>query len=420
VKKLLRPIKGLLAFCWQFLETVAMRNALTLRQFAEEIERRKEAKRDFRADTRALKVTSRDNGKLVLEIFKDKKNLPRTVNHKWGYDSRIIVNDNTSITDRECLASFSMDDHFINQLATHYKIPRDYIKREARDNPRVVAGLANYYFLNSAKGSTKGEEWNRLVRTLDGKARAFLSSRYRVFDNEHVAEATLPAIADMGDNAQIVASEITDRRMYIQIRYPRLEGEVKKGDIVQGGLTISNSEDGRGSISIAPMTWRLLCTNGMIRGTNINRHHVGRHTGGSYEDSQEIFRDVTRDADDKALVMKIQDVVTHSVNEVAFQNEVRLLTEASESETIPARSIIPAVEVLSERVRLNEGEKNSVIQHLIEGGDMSKWGVANALTRTAQDVDPDRAYDLERAGSGIIDLPSKDWQVVTEAEPVAI
>ncbi len=82
MKKLLRPIKGLLAFCWQFLETVAMRNALTLRQFAEEIERRKEAKRDFRADTRALKVTSRDNGKLVLEIFKDKKNLPRTVNHK--------------------------------------------------------------------------------------------------------------------------------------------------------------------------------------------------------------------------------------------------------------------------------------------------------------------------------------------------
>src|SRR4051812_48998616 len=41
------------------------------------------------------------------------------------------------------------------------------------------------------------EPRNRMIRTLDGNARAYLSNRYRMLDNYDLAEAILPAISEM-------------------------------------------------------------------------------------------------------------------------------------------------------------------------------------------------------------------------------
>lgn len=38
--------------------------------------------------------------------------------------------------------------------------------------------------------------------------------------------------------------------MYIKVVTPRLSFEVKKGDIVQGGIVLSNSEVGEGAVKI--------------------------------------------------------------------------------------------------------------------------------------------------------------------------
>lgn len=35
------------------------------------------------------------------------------------------------------------------------------------------------------------------------------------------------------------------------------------------------------------------------------------------------------------------------------------------------------------RLGLTDGEKDSVLRHLVRGGDLSAWGLANAVTRTA-------------------------------------
>ena len=49
------------------------------------------------------------------------------------------------------------------------------------------------------------------------------------------------------------------------------------GDIVQAGVMISNSEVGLGAVSIQPLVYRLVCTNGMIvNDMGERRHHVGR------------------------------------------------------------------------------------------------------------------------------------------------
>ncbi len=53
------------------------------------------------------------------------------------------------------------------------------------------------------------------------------------------------------------------------------------------------------------------------------------------------------------------------------------------------------------------------MQHLIRGGDLSAWGLANAITRTAEDAaDYDRATELEVAGGRVIELGPADWKAL--------
>jgi hypothetical protein len=75
---------------------------------------------------------------------------------------------------------------------------------------------------------------------------------------------------------------------------------------------------------------------------------------------------------------------------------------------------VRVVEATARRLTLTEGEKSSVLRHLIRGGDLSAWGLANAVTRTAEDVaDYDRATELEAAGGRVIELGPVDWRATT-------
>ena len=65
-----------------------------------------------------------------------------------------------------------------------------------------------------------------------------------------------------------------------------------------------------------------------------------------------------------------------------------------------------AVEIVAKRFDLREGEQDNVLTHLAKGGDLSLWGLANAVTRSAEDCESyDRAIELERVGGMVVELP---------------
>ena len=97
----------------------------------------------------------------------------------------------------------------------------------------------------------------RLVRTLDGSVRGFLSNSYRSLDHFEFAEAALQELHQVGD-VQVESSAITDTRMYIKAVSRRMEGEIRKGDIVRWGIALSNSEVGAGKLRIDPLLFRLI------------------------------------------------------------------------------------------------------------------------------------------------------------------
>lgn len=218
----------------------------------------------------------------------------------------------------------------------------------------------------------------------------------------------LPALIELGDEWEINSCEVTERKLYLKITFPSLQREVKLDDVVQFGLIISNSEVGMGSVHVAPFCLRLACTNGMtINQLAKRRNHIGRKTQESVEDTT-YYSDDTLKADDAAFILKLRDSIRGLLQEsvIAAQVERFQLAAAEEVEAPPMQ----AVEVLSKVSRLSMGEERSVLNHLVRGGDLSVWGYANAVTRTAQDAGTyDRASELEELGGQVVNWSAKHF-----------
>jgi len=77
---------------------------------------------------------------------------------------------------------------------------------------------------------------------------------------------------------------------------------------------------------------------------------------------------------------------------------------------------VQAIEVLAKKHSLNNDEQRGILRHLIEGGDLSLWGMANALTRVSQDVESyDRATELETLGGSIVIMPHSEYRELLAA-----
>ena len=72
---------------------------------------------------------------------------------------------------------------------------------------------------------------------------------------------------------------------------------------------------------------------------------------------------------------------------------------------------------LGPAVGLTEKEEGSILNALIRGGDVSAWGLLNAVTFQANtETDYDRAVELETAGGKLLALPAPEWSKILNAE----
>ena len=103
-----------------------------------------------------------------------------------------------------------------------------------------------------------------------------------------------------------------------------------------------------------------------------------------------------------------------ATDEVKFLERVKTMEDATKD--IVEGDPVKAIEVLGNSLNLTQGEQSDVLRNLIKEGDLSRYGMANALTRTSQDIeDYDRATEFERLGGKVINLPQKEWQEVSLA-----
>jgi len=360
-----------------------MIDGLTLPQLAKQIKHEHEAKADFVAPTNRLTYQPNDRlGELM-----------------WQVDKKTYEAEPTR--------------HCFRQICERSGIPTKYADRMANGHGDLLASNINHWW--------QMEPEKRMIRTLvngSSSARAFVSDIYRPLDNYDLAEVILPKLVDAG--CEVISSQITETRLYIQAATPRMEldlnalrkanAKLSEIDPVQAGIVISNSEVGAGSLAMDELIWRLSCLNGMIAARVMRRHHVGRRSDPLFEmeDAARYYSDKTKEMDDRVFWNKVRDVVDGMFDMEKFTSLCQKFADGASVKISGSE----AVEEVTRRFQLVETEKNSVLNHLIEGGELNVFGLANAVTRASSDVSSyDRAVELERIGGEIIALPANTWEL---------
>ena len=357
-----------------------MKQGRTLSQLAQELERQLETKRDFVADTRKIQM-SEDASRMELS--------------KVG--------------------EFPLKDLAHGQVADRLQIPKRFYDRMRTSHPDLVAHTVNSLF--------QREPETRMVRTLDGDVRAFLSDRFNPIDNYALAERVLPKF--QGLDLDIRSCEVTETRMYLKAVYPGLEETVRvkgfydagtqdKVETYQPGIVISNSEVGLGSVYVGPGVHTVQCTNlATFKDDALRRYHIGRQ----HKSEDEIWAylsDETREKDMEAFFSKIADMVEACLQGELFRKLVEKFKQGNERD-IQADNPVDVVEVAAGKFGLIQPEKEGIMAQLARGGNFTQLGLSQAVTRYSQAVDLsyDRATELEDIGGQILDLPKSEWEVIS-------
>jgi len=297
-------------------------------------------------------------------------------------------------------------DHAFKQVTTDLGIPAAYV-RKLREG--------GYYELLDDNVNTLLNDCTktRMLRMIDGNLRGYLSNSFSTdYDNDVILQAVLPALSEFGDDIEIKSCSLTDTKMYLKVTSKKLMADVQKDDPVCGGITIVNSEVGMSFYSENEFIERLVCLNGMTRKDNISSFRKMHR--GSAQPIGVIREDTTR-AIHEAVALQIRDSIKNALNPARFLKTVEDLRETTERKI--EGNPVEAIKELGKVVGYTQSEGNEILKHFIEGGDLSQYGLLNAVTRYAQDdeVDYDRASDLETIGGKILELSPKQWRNIKEA-----
>jgi hypothetical protein len=358
-----------------------MKTGKTLVELATEIERQRESRVDYIAPTPKLAIVPTDR------------------------DVHMLINGD----------GLALNNLAHRQVGTHVGVPAVYYDRMRENAPALLAQNVNHWFA--------ADPSKRMVRTLDGRVRAFLSDAYRPLENADLAEAVLPAL--MGLDVEVISCEITERRLYIKAVDKRINRDIPTGknrmgdgshvifDTVSPAIVISNSEVGSGALSVETAVWTKACTNlAIFAERSLRKYHVGgRHQ--ISDNLVHLLSDHTRKLTDQAVWAQVGDVVRGAFDEAKFDASIDDI-RGMEAQRIEG-DVVRVVDLAAKALDIRELEKPSILRHLIEGGDLSRYGLFNAITRTAEDLpDYDRATDFERMGGKLIDLSPGDWRRIAE------
>jgi hypothetical protein len=380
-----------------------MKTGKTLQDLAAEIDARSKIKRDFIAESKELAFVAGET-----EVMADR------------------IQDTTKL-EINGHGSFGINPTAHQQFSSKLKIPKKYYDTMLDSAQPLLRNNVNWWLRSNShkKHMVRCYDDSQLISQpalmpddggLKKTCRALLSNRYFALDYDEILERTLPVLSGMP--VHIRSCDVTEIKLYLKATFPEIQREIKPatrkvGDVVEAGWMLSTSEVGMGGINAQPFIFTLSCLNGaVINQLAMKRYHIGRVIEGS--EAFEYFKDDTRKAEDEAFLLKLRD----TIHAVANKDNFKMLTDRMQETTEHKIETRPdkAVEVLAKKASFNDDEHTSVLSHLIEGGDLSQYGMVNAVTRASQDVpDYDRATELERLGGSLIDLKPSEWKEISEA-----
>jgi hypothetical protein len=251
-------------------------------------------------------------------------------------------------------------------IACRLGIPIHYLRR----CPEEVQA----YNLNHWIEKEKNEE---LFFRFDGEeVRAIFTPKYKPVDNFEVLER-LDSLG-YGPDTQ-VQSHLDAEFMLVSI----LDGNHAfsvNGERMTPGVSISNSEVGLASLSIAAFVLRLICTNGMISKTEVSASY--RHV------SLKILNEFPKVLDNVSL-------------ELGKQNDQFRISVESKVD-----NPLGTIESFNRQFQLGEKERDAVEWGWNQEAGNTMFNVVNAYTRAAQfpELAAEASYRLQKVGGAILGM----------------
>jgi len=288
-----------------------------------------------------------------------------------------------------------------SQIATALDIPGRFYNRLRNDDADVLSHIVNEMFQRHSK--------KRMVRLLRNTARAFLSDRYRRIDNIDILSIVVQALPLIGTDAEIVSCNVSDDFFYLKVLFPKIEAELKVGDVFQAGMSIRNSEIGKASFSISSYLLRRVCSNGMnVEDVGFSQKHLGRKT--EETDGRNIWSDETKKSDDETLKLMIRDSVKAAADDAVLKDSILKMGKAEDAKLIrPDKTI----KELQQKHQITDAEGSLILDNLMHYASrdgLSAFGLSNAITETSKHIENyDRASEFERIGGKVMTDLDASW-----------
>jgi len=316
--------------------------------------------------------------------------------------------DNTKI--------FNINDTAFGQIATHAGI-------DTRTARRLQASYSKE-FDNLTNAIWEKENTRRMVRThldhddqIDGTVRAFVSDKFKTFDNVNLLQTTLPQLMESDAQFQVVSADLSEKRMYLRLKSLDQTGTgANVGDHMANGIGFGNSEVGAGSVLVYQMFWTLACLNGMQTENKSRSSHITSARDG---DDWGLLSDDAKNADNHALELKLRDLVGVYSSREAF-DEVLDKMKAAAADVIDGEytDVTDVVNNLGKVMQLTKKENSDVLNGLMatigqsgfeQARPLSRATLVNAVTAVANRSDVDDVDQWQKRGGQLLNMPARDW-----------
>jgi len=355
---------------------------------------------DFTADTRRLQLVPIDPA-VAREQLPQVAEVDRTAD-AGGAHVVLLPKDEDDAQWIQATGPIPMNAHAHQQVAAKAGIPLAYYRRMLADAPDLLAMNVNQWW--------EQQPARRLVRTMDRVGRSWLSDRYRQLDNLPMLRHLLPVLNDASSGWQIQQCGLTDLRVHIEAVQPNMTGDVRVGDAVALAVKITNSEVGAGALAMSFGLFRVVCSNlAVVSDWNMRRVHLGRQLD---DQLVEVLTDTTLAKEDALVFDKMRDVLRAMNDGEQFQ---RLLATAQDSAQAKLGDPAAASQLVVRNMGLTEDETKVFNNQLLTAGDATMWGLTNALTATARNLEYERKADLERAAGQLLGNEAQWKQYVKAA-----
>jgi len=350
--------------------------------------------RDFLAPTHDLQKSTSEDGKPVV-IMEASKGVPTQ--------------------------QFDVNDVAFGQISAHAGIDVRTARRLQDQVPAEFDSVINALW--------RKEPSIRMLRTHDhtegasgtnGKLRAFVSDKFKTFDNVHLLQSTLPQLMESEAQWKVVSASVTERALYLRLRSMIQTGTgAAVGDLMANGIGLSNSEVGAGSISVFQIAWTLACLNGMQTANKTRSSHI---TSARDSDDWGLLSDEAKNADNRALELKVRDLTTKYASREYFDGVLESM-KAAASDVIEGDKT-EAVQNLGKVLQLSKKETSAVLEGLLStigqagyesGKPVTRATLINAVTAAAHAADDDDVDLWQNRGGQVLTLKRNEWARVAMA-----